>query len=294
MKSGDLKSSAKGKLQGVYLNAVLGMLVCYIPVYIYSLVTTLLISGGAMPITVLTVAVLLEIFVTDIFSVGYIRSLLDLNRQTDDRHYDVNLVLSGYGQNFKNTLKLMFLRRLYVFGWGCLMLLPITIAVIAVYVAIIAQDGMTFIQQIIDFSANPTETGMAALVIYAVEHFGHLSFVILGGGVASLLLAIPYIRKTYLYEMIPMIVAETPNISAKDAFAKTTEIMTGYRFRYFLLVLSFIWILLLLSIITIIPLNIAQYIAMALVMPYINMTLVQFYLWRTATGKEERNDENEN
>lgn len=295
MKTSALKALAKGKLKGVYLNAVFGMVICYIPVYMFALITEILTARRIEPIIVLAITILVDIFVVDIFSVGYMRSLLDLNGQTDNKRYDANIVLSGFGRNYSNIFKAMFLRRLYTFGWGCLMFLPLVLTVAGACGVIISQDGMGFVQQITDVVSNPTESGYAALGLYITKNYSYLSYIIIGGAVLSLLLTIVYIRKVYLYEMIPMIMAETPDMSAKDAFTKTKQIMTGYRFKYFVLVLSFIWILFISSLVAIVILsNITQYIAMALVMPYVNMSLVQFYLWRTNTDKKERIENNEN
>ncbi len=61
----------------------------------------------------------------------------------------------------------------------------------------------------------------------------------------TLLFIIPGIVKTYEYLMIPYIVAENPNISSEEAFARSRELMTGNKWHAFLLGLSFIgWIFL--------------------------------------------------
>lgn len=61
----------------------------------------------------------------------------------------------------------------------------------------------------------------------------------------SLLFIIPGIIKAYEYAMIPYILADNPGISSKDAFAMSKAMMTGNKWRFFVLELSFIgWILL--------------------------------------------------
>lgn len=61
----------------------------------------------------------------------------------------------------------------------------------------------------------------------------------------SLLFVVPGIYKAYEYAMIPYILSENPGITAKEAFAKSKELMTGNRWRLFKLQFSFIgWILL--------------------------------------------------
>lgn len=56
----------------------------------------------------------------------------------------------------------------------------------------------------------------------------------------SLLLLIPGIVKSYEYRMVPYILAEQPDISSKDAFAISKEMMQGQKLEAFGLDLSFI------------------------------------------------------
>ncbi len=55
----------------------------------------------------------------------------------------------------------------------------------------------------------------------------------------TLLLIVPGIVKAYEYRMIPYILAEQPDISSKDAFAISKEMMTGQKMDAFILDLSF-------------------------------------------------------
>lgn len=56
----------------------------------------------------------------------------------------------------------------------------------------------------------------------------------------TLLFIVPGIIKTYEYAMIPYIVADNPEIDTKEAFAKSREMMTGNKWKMFVLQLSFI------------------------------------------------------
>ena len=56
----------------------------------------------------------------------------------------------------------------------------------------------------------------------------------------TLLFIIPGIIKAYEYAMIPYIVADNPEISTQEAFAKSKEMMTGNKWNMFVLQLSFI------------------------------------------------------
>lgn len=61
----------------------------------------------------------------------------------------------------------------------------------------------------------------------------------------SLLLIIPGIIKMYEYLMVPYILAENPEISSKEAFAMSKQMMTGNKWKAFVLGLSFLgWFIL--------------------------------------------------
>ena len=86
----------------------------------------------------------------------------------------------------------------------------------------------------------------------------------------SLLFVIPGIIKAYEYRMIPYILADDPTISAEEAFAKSREMMTGQKWKAFVLDLSFIgWDIL--SILT------CGILAVFYVSPYQNATNAALY-----------------
>ena len=61
----------------------------------------------------------------------------------------------------------------------------------------------------------------------------------------SLLLIVPGIVKAYEYAMVPFILAENPDMKWKDVLARSSEMMKGNKWRYFVFCLSFLgWILL--------------------------------------------------
>ena len=289
-----LKSRAKEKLSGVYLKTVLGMLVCYIPEYILSQTIVLLtvsilksqsIGAAVMPILITAVV---SIFVTDIFGVGFFRSLVELNDCQGEKTYNINLVLSGFGKNYINILKSTFLRRLYMFGWFGLMMLPMILAVgiIAFLSATPAVSGL--ISLIGQAAQSPTPTMAENIVNYIAENCIYVSYIIGGASILSTVLLIPAIRKSYEYQAIPMILAEHPDLKPYDAFESTKEIMCGYRMKYFLVELSFIGILILIQIAAaLVPNTIITYILMALAVPYMQMTFLQFYFWRTRRNEAD-------
>lgn len=86
----------------------------------------------------------------------------------------------------------------------------------------------------------------------------------------SLLFVIPGIIKRYEYRMIPYILAEDPDITAKEAFRMTKQMMTGDKWNTFILDLSFfLWALL-----GLIACGLAT---IFFVQPYIELTNVELY-----------------
>ena len=95
----------------------------------------------------------------------------------------------------------------------------------------------------------------------------------------SLLLIIPGIVKAYEYRMIPFLIAENPDMSTKEAFRMTRNIMTGNKMDTFVLDLSFIpWILL--SALT------CGILSIIYVSPYIALTNTELYVC-LCQGKEK-------
>lgn len=85
----------------------------------------------------------------------------------------------------------------------------------------------------------------------------------------SFLLIIPGIIKTYSYSMAFYILADNPNLTAREALAKSKQIMHGHKMDLFILELSFIgWFFLT---------GITFGLAGIYVVPYMNATIANFY-----------------
>lgn len=95
----------------------------------------------------------------------------------------------------------------------------------------------------------------------------------------TLLLIIPGIIKSYEYKMIPYILAENPEISTEEAFARSRQLTTGQKGNMFVLDLSFIGWLILGTLL----LGLGVY----FVYPYINATFAQLYLTLTDQRMED-------
>ncbi len=85
----------------------------------------------------------------------------------------------------------------------------------------------------------------------------------------SLLLIIPGVVKAFSYAMAPYILADNPELTAREALNESKRIMDGHKFDLFVLQLSFFWWYILGSI--------TFGIAYIYVIPYINVTTANFY-----------------
>lgn len=290
-----LKLAAREKLGKSYFRTVLGAAVQYIPQYLVSLAVAVLvlgnpIIGGAAGRIVTAVA---GVLVFDIFGVGFMRSLLEI-KPKESGGYNINLVLSGYRQNFGNTLKIVFFKRLYLFFYSLLVMLPIVIFGIAIGFMADNPAVAKLISMVTEFASSPTAAMVESIAVHMAENCMFVVYMLFGVYVLMLAAMIPYVRKIYEYAAIPMILAENSDISKKEAFAQTRKIMVGYRMRYFALQLSFMGIMILAWVVSaIFPAEIGYYIAWSFILPYMNMTLLQFYSERRRVldGVDEQTEE---
>lgn len=90
-------------------------------------------------------------------------------------------------------------------------------------------------------------------------------------GLWTLLFVIPGIIKSYEYRMIPYLLADNPEMTHQEAFAKSKEMMNGQKWNAFVLDLSFIgWFIL-----TVLTLGI---LGVFYVYPYFYQTSAELYL----------------
>jgi uncharacterized membrane protein len=276
-----LKQAAREKLQGFYMSAVFGAVLYYIPVYIISLIITLTetVAKGYELISIL-ISTVLSLCVVEVLMVGFMRSLLKINDGAEK--YDANVVLSPYQKNFKNTLKIMFCKEIYLWGWEMLPVLPfLFLAGVMAFTATTEQISQ-LITMSIQLFTSVSDVMVMNIYNFMVENFSYVFVLAPVAWIASLILCIPAIRKNYEYQMIPILLAENPDISRKDAFARTKEIMKGYKLRFFSLQLSFFWLMLLGAFVAgLTESSVAYYLVNALIMPYVYMAYLQFYIFRT-------------
>ena len=81
------------------------------------------------------------------------------------------------------------------------------------------------------------------LVPWSIKKALHIAWVMFVRSVYSLLCCLTIVGgfiKIYSYKLVPMIIAENPELSAKEAIKLSEDMMKGYKWRAFLIDLSFI------------------------------------------------------
>lgn len=169
---------------------------------------------GVLAVFILIVAVcgiIHTIFAGNVLSVGGNRFFLNYTNATE-KFGDIAHGFSAKGKTgYFNVVKVMFLRSLYLFLWGLLMLVPILLLVIG-----------------------------AALMAES-DAFNIPSFLLMFIGIVGLLPSmIPMEVKAYEYSMVPYLLAEYPQMPANEVFAASKQLTNGYKWELFVLHLSFI------------------------------------------------------
>lgn len=118
----------------------------------------------------------------------------------------------GFKPNYKNVIKTMFLKDLYLFLWSLIAAIP----------AFVIAFLMIFVLEQIDPAGVFVIWGIFAMFIIIIPCM------------------IPSIIKTYEYMLIPYIMAENPDMPTKEAFKLTKHMMMGDKFNAWVLQLSFI------------------------------------------------------
>ena len=136
--------------------------------------------------------------------------------------------------SYLKTVGGMLWMNLFLFLWNLLASVPLFIGVI--------YTGVKLFQT--DFSGmqDLTSKQMADLILKLAGEYGPLLGLLT---LASILLSIPYIIKTYSYRMTPWILADNPAIGYRRALQLSKVMTRGHKWNIFVLDLSFIgWYLL--------------------------------------------------
>ncbi len=279
------KLEARRLLSKGYVSALIGTLILLIPSYLLSLINSLfpLTLHGAL--CTIAVSFIFGIFVTNILTVGYYRFLktyekeIPANSKRPAPRHDYNLILSGFTYNFRNTFKVMFMRELYMLGWILTGLAPILLFFGAMVFLIHTTDAAANVYSLFTQTLiSPTSDMLQNFSDHVMANCPYLPIVMLLTLFMSIAASIPAIMKNYEYAVIPMILADHPNMDVPHAFGRARDIMTGYKLKYFLIQLSFILYIVLPQLIYMITQSYLIYTIITLVFsPYINMTLLRFY-----------------
>lgn len=281
------KLSAREALKNNYWAALICAIVCVVPSYFSTKLGLVAVSFGLIPdwcVRILDAVV--QIFVINILMVGFIRFLIKLTPRDESglSGYDYNLVFSGYKENFLGTLAATFMRQLKIFLWSLLAAVP-TLLAAALVVALVPYDALkALLQQWLTAAMQPSDSNILLLADMLEQTIPHISIYMLIWLASTVLLIIPLVRKTYLYSMIPFIMAAYPDMRSKRAFKRSYDIMFGYRMRYFLVQLSFLGFLFMIYIVYTYSGSLILYcLANAALMPYQYMTYYQFFKQRNET-----------
>lgn len=276
------KMAAREKLKGGYLAVFIGALILIIPQYLSYLISGMFNSNITAGLLISEgITIVIRVFVINLFFVGFYRMLAELKTDGEKKSCDYNTIFFAYSRNFKNTLKITFLREIKLLLWGIVALLPMIIAAVLIYVFV----SFDSLKQLYGASQNflnaQTPENLLALKNIMDSDFKHLTLFSLLYMAASIVSVIPFIYKNYEYIMIPMILADNPDMSSRAAFKKTKDIMHGFRMRYFMVQLSFIlYQAAALLILAYSGFAMIYYIALAAIIPYQCMTYLEFYRQR--------------
>lgn len=142
----------------------------------------------------------------------------------------VGMIFSLFkGGSYLKTVGGMLWMNLFLFLWNLLASIPMIIGAIYTMVKVFQTD----------FSAwqNLTSDQAGELILKLFAEYGPVLGLLT---LASILLSIPYIIKTYSYRMTPWILADNPAIGYRRALQLSMAMTRGHKWNIFVLDLSFI------------------------------------------------------
>lgn len=281
MRRADLKNWARNAMNRSYWKSVLVALIIYAIIYAVSYVASMGMSGMSLlagfdttyatddEMATFVVLMLVMLGIALLFSVAsflvkiFLANPIEVGCQRFfcvglyQNNPSLNEIGAGFKRNYKNVIKTLFFRDLFLTLW-------LILAIVIAWVVILA---MTVVMVLL-----MENVGDVAAIILAVVMFILIYAVVI---VAEL----PYLVKYYEYMMIPYILADNPDMPRKQVFALTKQMMKGDKWNAFVLQLSFIgWDLL--SVCT------CGILSILYVEPYRYYTLAAFY--KTMQQKVER------
>ncbi|HEY0262813.1 MAG TPA: DUF975 family protein [Chitinophagales bacterium] len=189
-----------------------------------------------------------SVFISGPFTLGLAIFSLAISRNSETK---LEQIFQGFN-NFGNAFITYILYTLIIVAWFLLIIIPIVGGIIFFY------DGFSNLPA--GFLGKLVENGNIGLVLIWT--------------LVILLFAVPAIIASISYSQVFFILADEPEISGIKALNKSKQLVNGYKWKYFLLRLSFIgWVIL-----SLLTLGLG-YFALA---PYIYVTSAKFYEDRKA------------
>lgn len=280
------KFNAREKLRNCYLALFVGAAVCMVPAYLRVLLSRMLnLEMLEGQLIAQGVNILVQLFVSNIFLVGFMRLLTEVRpeEQSISKKCDYNLIFFGYKSDFKNILKVTFFRELKVLLWGLIAFIPAVLAIAAIMLFVPTESLNGLMTVSMNYYADQTMENLQLAELFVRQNFPYLTLCTLIFIVTTVAASIPVIYKSYEYSMIPMILADHPDMKSKQVFRRSKDIMDGFRWRYFFLQLSFIiYDIAAFMAMAFTGSALVYIIAVAAIMPYKNMTYLEFYRQRNS------------
>lgn len=191
------------------------------------------------------IAVALSIFVVSPLEVGLKRFMTE----NADSDAPLDLLLSPFNDEYKNTVIVQFMKNLFIFLWSLPAVIP------TVVVSIFSDSFIPLFEQVSQGSVLAASKALGIVFIWIA---------------VTLVFAVPSIIKELQYVMVPYILADDPAANWRRALSESKEMMVGNKWAYIKLILSFVlWY---------IAANILCCVGGFLVIPYVEATVCELYL----------------
>lgn len=217
----DLKDKAKANLTKKYWTAFIVILI------LFGIELALGTIGAFIPFVTL--------LVMPVISVGVVR-WYSRNREAQATPAIDNVFSLFRDNNYGRTLGSMLWMYLFLFLWGLLASIPVTIGFILFFVGILT-GSLSYTSGLMhNFNFHNNYSGLIG------EQYIIIAFIFV---LAAIILAIPVIIKSYSYRLTPWILADNPKIGYQRALKLSMALTKGQKMDMFILDLSFIgWFLL--------------------------------------------------
>lgn len=240
MKASEIRRQAREALRGKWGKSVCITLAYIVIVFIILLITELFESGSVIK----TIVQIIQIFINVPLSLGFAYSMIKIKRNEEVRPFDfLKIGFKNFGRAWKLDLRI-FLK----------LIVPIIILIIGLVFIYVALFGATLV--VYELSDVELDWNLLSNIFYigiAIYLLGLILSIIFG----------------LLYSLVFMVAYDNPYMAASVAVNKSAELMRGNRWKFFVLILSFLgW-----AILGILSLGIG----LLWLIPYIQVTGVCFY-----------------